>query len=92
VAREGAVPVDSIALLVEVADTTMDRDTGRKLELYAAAGVPEYWVVDVNAGQVLMHDDPRADGYRGRRAVVFADMLVSATVEGLAVDGAELIQ
>jgi hypothetical protein len=33
------VPVSSVALIVEVADTTLDFDLGPKAELYAAAGV-----------------------------------------------------
>ncbi|WP_375398192.1 Uma2 family endonuclease [uncultured Sphingomonas sp.] len=89
---KGAVPVESIALLVEVADTTLDRDTGRKLDLYAAAGVPEYWVVDVNEGHVLMHDQPQGNGYRERRKVPLADTLLSTAVNGLVVNGAELVR
>ena len=34
----GAVPVETVALVVEVADTTLDHDLGRKARLYAAPG------------------------------------------------------
>lgn len=38
----------SVALIVvEVADTTLFYDTTTKAELYASAGIPDYWVVDV---------------------------------------------
>lgn len=89
---KGAVPVDLIALLVEVADTTLDRDMGRKRELYGAAGVPEYWVVDVNAARVLMHDQPQPDGYGERRAVALSSLLISATVDRLVVDGSDVLR
>ena len=36
-----------IYLVIEVADTTLDFDLGQKRDLYAGAGIPEYWVIDV---------------------------------------------
>lgn len=46
-------------LVVEVADTTLDRDTSTKAEIYATAGVPEYWVVDLDGRQVWVFRDPQ---------------------------------
>ncbi len=45
-------------LVVEVATTSLRLDTRTKLRLYAAAGVPEYWVVDTHRRCVLVHRDP----------------------------------
>lgn len=42
----------SALLVVEVADSSFDYDTQDKANLYAAAGIADYWVVDV-AGQAL---------------------------------------
>ena len=42
-------------LVIEVAHTTLDYDTGKKLRAYQAAGVPEYWVVDVKGRHVLRY-------------------------------------
>jgi Uma2 family endonuclease len=36
-----------IALLVEVVDTRQDTARNQKVPLYAAAGIPEYWIVDL---------------------------------------------
>lgn len=44
--REGPAPED-IALLVEVADSSLRYDLGAKRKTYAAVGIPEYWVVDL---------------------------------------------
>lgn len=46
-------------LVVEVSDTTLDYDLTTKAELYATAGVPEYWVLDVTARELHVFRDPR---------------------------------
>ncbi|HVL98863.1 MAG TPA: Uma2 family endonuclease [Egibacteraceae bacterium] len=43
-------------LVVEISSpSTRRRDLGRKRELYQAAGIPEYWFVDRERGEVLVH-------------------------------------
>lgn len=54
---KGAHP-KSAALIVEVADTTLFTDTTTKAELYATAGVPEYWVLDLAGRRLLVFRDP----------------------------------
>ena len=85
---DGVVPVETVALLIEVADNTLAIDLGRKAELYAQAGVPEYWVVDLNENRALLHAHPRSDGngYDGQHDVPFGKPLHAATVEGLTVE------
>ena len=46
-------------LIVEVSDTTLAYDTTTKAELYATAGVPEYWVLDVTGRQLFVFRDPQ---------------------------------
>ncbi len=59
---EGTIRQPGNALLVaEVSVTTLKFDLGGKSHLYAAAGILEYWVIDVNASQVHVHRDPIAD-------------------------------
>lgn len=48
------------ALLVEVADSSLFFDTTTKAELYATAGVPEYWVLDVDGRQLHVFRGPVA--------------------------------
>ena len=60
----GSVPLGPEALLaVEVSDTTLAEDLGRKRRLYASAGVPNYWVADVSAKQVHRFADPVEGDY-----------------------------
>lgn len=45
-------------LVVEVADTTLDRDMTVKAEMYATAGITDYWVLDVVGRRLLVFRDP----------------------------------
>ncbi|MBI2760427.1 MAG: Uma2 family endonuclease [Chloroflexi bacterium] len=61
----GRIPVAADTLLViEVADTTLGYDRYTKAALYAAAGVPEYWVVNINGRQVEVMHDPQDGEYQ----------------------------
>ena len=86
----GPVPIETVALLVEVSDTTLDNDLGRKAALYARAGVAEYWVVDVEGNSIVRHAAPGAYGYAARQVTAFGDALHAATIDGLVVDTAML--
>jgi Uma2 family endonuclease len=48
-------------LVVEVADTSLATDTGEKAQLYAAANITDYWVIDLNNQVVVVHRDPQPD-------------------------------
>lgn len=53
-----------VLLAVEVADSSLDYDLGRKPQIYAAFGVQELWVVDVKRRVVHVHGDPADGRYR----------------------------
>src|SRR5262245_54823429 len=54
---------DRALLIIEVAETSLDHDRETKCPLYASSGVPEYWIIDVNARIVEVYDTPNADRY-----------------------------
>ncbi len=47
------------ALIVEIASTTLTIDLTTKAELYATAGVPEYWVLDIEGRALHVFRDPQ---------------------------------
>lgn len=49
------------ALVVEVSDTTLTTDMTEKAELYATAGIAEYWVLDLNARVLHVYRDPQVN-------------------------------
>lgn len=87
---DGAVPLSSVLLIVEVADSSLDQDLGSKAALYARVGLAEYWVADVN-GCVIHQMWSPADGvYRKRQRIPFSQAITAATVSGLRVETADL--
>jgi Uma2 family endonuclease len=58
--RTAATHPTQAALLVEVADTTLFYDTTTKAQLYAEAGVADYWVFDLNARKLHVFRDPQS--------------------------------
>ena len=54
---------DDVLLVVEVSDTSADYDRAVKVPLYAAAAIPEVWLVDLAAGTIEVHRGPSSGGY-----------------------------
>ena len=54
---------EDVLLLIEVADTTLVFDRETKLPLYARRGVPEVWILDLDAKQFEIYREPRGGSY-----------------------------
>lgn len=80
-------------LVVEVSDTSLTYDRERKLPLYAAAGIPEAWLVDLAQDRVEVHSSPESggSGYGTLTRYVRGEKVVSATLPGLTFDAAEAL-
>jgi Uma2 family endonuclease len=85
----------SALLVVEVADTTLSFDRDTKGSLYAAAGIPEYWIVNLVHRQLEIHRDPGivpeaqyGFGYRSRMIALAGEAINTPAPTGsrLAVD------
>ena len=66
---------EDVLLIVEVSDTSLAYDTERKLPAYGAAGIPEVWIVNLNADCIDRHITPTTHGYRLRERHVPGDHL-----------------
>ena len=53
-----------VHLVIEVADSSLSYDRGLKMPVYASVGVPEAWLVAVEAGTVSVYRRPSPEGYR----------------------------
>jgi Uma2 family endonuclease len=82
----GPIPGNTVSLIVEVADSTLADDLGLKLASYAAAGLPEYWVVNLGARVLHQYASPRDGGF-----TVAATHAEGSEVASVALPGARII-
>lgn len=88
---EGYIPCSSVALAVEISDSTAAVDLGEKARLYGRNDVPEYWVLEIPAGTLHQFWSPSTEGYGESRSVSLGGRIESVTVPGLAVESDGLI-
>jgi Uma2 family endonuclease len=55
---------DEVFLVIEVADSTLNGDRGEKADLYAEAGIPDYWIVNLIDDCVEIHREPKEGHYQ----------------------------
>ena len=67
-------PVD-VLLVIEMADASLAYDREVKSRLYAAAGIPEYWLVNLDARVVTCFLRPEGDVYQDLRQVPAGDSI-----------------
>ncbi len=77
-------------LIVEVADTSSATDRTVKAAIYAAAGVPEFWIVDCGRRLVEIHTVPLDDHYGACRLARPGDRIALPSLDGAAVAVADL--
>ncbi|MEP1080314.1 Uma2 family endonuclease [Leptolyngbya sp. PL-A3] len=54
---------EEVYLLIEFSDTSLEKDLDPKAKLYAAAGIQEYWVVDLRSKVLVVHRTPSKGRY-----------------------------
>jgi len=79
-------------LAIEVADSSLKFDLGRKARLYAETGVPEYWVIDLKARSTVVHLTPRRGRYASVKKVPWTSPLTSTSLPSITVRFAELLK
>jgi Uma2 family endonuclease len=55
---------EDIFWLIEIANSTLAKDLGIKKDLYADAGIAEYWVINLQASVLVVFRDLTTEGYR----------------------------
>jgi len=65
-----------IYVVIEVAGSTVAYDQEIKSPIYAKAGIPEYWLVDVNAMTIEVKSNPDNGIYKQTRIYEKSDKLV----------------
>jgi Uma2 family endonuclease len=77
-------------LVVEISDSSLGYDLGRKAALYATFGIAELWVIDAVKLTTRIHRDPTPTGYRSAVDFPASQRLVPQALPALAVVLSEL--
>ena len=79
-----------VLLLIEISDSSLAYDRGRKLALYAQFGVPEVWIVDIFGAAIEVCRQPKDGAYaiRERRT---SGLLAPELVKEIEIDVAALL-
>lgn len=80
------IPLDSVALAIEVSDSSARFDLKTKAALYAGNGVPEYWVFDIPKRGIRQFWSPSPHGYRDNRETALGGPCTCVTIDGLTVE------
>ncbi len=80
-----------VLVVVEVADTSAELDRVLKVPLYARAGIPEVWVLELGPGVADVYRQPAVEGYQEHRRLAPVDHLTSTQVPVLNVAVTELL-
>ncbi len=81
---------EDVLLVIEVSETSLGDDLGPKADLYAAHGVQEYWVVDIEREMVLVHRECEGERWAAPEAVSAEDFAICAKVPELKLRLADL--
>lgn len=90
--REHLPDRTDVLLAIEVADTSLAYDRQIKRPLYAEAGVPEYWIVDINDNLLERHTGPRHDGYAHLDRLRSGDSVTLVALPQISITVAEILR
>ena len=60
--------------VIEYAQTSLVKDQTVKYRIYAEAGIPEYWLIDLARREMTVFRDPQAGGYRTKTIVIAGEI------------------
>ena len=83
---------EDVFLLVEIADTTLERDQEEKLPVYARAGIAEVWIVNLNDQTIEVYSQPGFTGYGSKTVLGAGDKASPQAFPDALVDVAELLK
>ena len=74
---------DTALLVIEIADSSFDHDTGAKAATYACFGVRDYWVIDARSRRTSIFRGPTFEGYTEHVQVEADDRLTALLADQL---------
>jgi Uma2 family endonuclease len=79
-------------IVIEVAESSLARDRGVKLRIYAENGVPEYWIVNLVDRRIEVHTEPTPAGYASVRHFSAGQAIRLTRFEGVEICVADVVK
>lgn len=90
--RERHPTADEVLLLIEVSGSSLQVDRGVKADLYAGAGIVEYWVVSIADEPIHVYRQPVSGGYQSMTTIDCGETVTPLAVATAKLDPAELFR
>lgn len=81
--KDEAPNAKDTALVIEVAESSIDFDKNVKFRRYASAGIPEAWLIDLASESVEVHSQPKENGYGTIKIYLRGENAVSETIPSI---------
>lgn len=81
---------EDVILVIEVSDTTLIKDQTLKLEVYATAKIPHYWIINLKENRVEVYSNPKSGNYSLRRLVDKEEKITLPNTE-IEISGSDLL-
>lgn len=82
---------EDVLVVIEVSDSTLELDRKVKMPLYAGAGIPEAWLVNLPEDCVEVYSDPAGGEYQSVRSYARGEVVRSRSLAALRVSVAKVL-
>jgi Uma2 family endonuclease len=81
-----------VYLLIEVADSSLERDLLEKLPKYARAGIPEVWIINLNDETIEIYRQPNFTAYGSKAVLSAGDFAKPEAFPDVSIDVKDLLK
>ena len=81
---------EDVLLIIEVADSSLEYDREVKMAMYAKAGIPEYWIINLQQSELEAYRAPKENGYRIKEIISPEDSFNAESLD-LVLEAADLL-
>jgi len=90
--RYGHPQPQDVFLLVEIADTSLEKDQEKKIPAYARSGIAEVWIVNLNDQTIEVYRQPHFAGYSSKVILNAGDKASPQAFPDVSLDVAEWLK
>lgn len=67
--------IEEVALVIEISDSTLEKDRTKKQRIYARNGIRDYWILNVGDNQLEVYREPKGEKYHSLKILTVGQMV-----------------